>query len=169
MLPFFLKFFFLSQSQFVFVKVFQKYFHLLPKSYKISLLRTHLPPYIWNWVITQKCPYSHASPLYWGGLLKKKKNRNRFFSGWLPLVEPSLKIWFLFQMCQDISSNISDLGMLFSERSRGACRPHLSWTKPWPWKEITIKKKFNCEFIKLPILDNFFNRELRHWHIQAEV
>ena len=32
--------------QFMFVKVFQNYFHLLPKITKISLLCTHIPPYI---------------------------------------------------------------------------------------------------------------------------
>ena len=41
----------LSQRQLMFVKVFQNYFHLLPKTSKISLLCIHLPPYIWNWVV----------------------------------------------------------------------------------------------------------------------
>ena len=35
-----------KQRQFVFVNVFQNNVHLLPKTYKISLLCTHLPPYI---------------------------------------------------------------------------------------------------------------------------
>ena len=32
-------------------KGFQYYFHLLPKTSKISLLSTHLPPYICTWVL----------------------------------------------------------------------------------------------------------------------
>ena len=42
---------FFSQRQFMFVKDFQYNFHHLPKTSKISLLCTNLPPYIWKWVI----------------------------------------------------------------------------------------------------------------------
>ena len=50
---------FSSQRKFLVESVFINDLYLLPETYKISLLCTDLPPFIWNWVLCYPWYYPH--------------------------------------------------------------------------------------------------------------